>query len=211
MKTIFSLLLALIFTFSFADDKKYIEVMTKAIETIYKAKTADEYQQAINSFDRIGNAEKTKWEPFYYSAFGYLMIANTEKDGASKDKYLDLSAASLAKAKAIKENESEIVALDGFIQMIRVTVDPASRGAQYSGQAMQLFGKAIELNPENPRALGLMAQMQLGTARFFNGPTTEACATANKAMGKLQTYQSTNPLAPNWGKGMIEGMVNNCK
>jgi hypothetical protein len=103
------------------------------------------------------------------------------------------------------------VALDGFIQMIRVTVDPASRGAKYSGLAMQLFGKAVGLNPENPRALSLMSQMQWGTAKFFNAPTTDACATANQALKKFETYKSPNPIAPAWGKGMTENMVANCK
>ena len=204
------LLFVLAINLSFAQDK-YTTQMLKNIESVYNAKTPEEYQAAINSLERIGNAEKTKWEPFYYAAFGNLMLANSEKDGAKKDQFLDLSAASLAKAKALNENESEIVALDGFIQMIRVTVDPAARGAQYSGQAMQLFGKATALNPENPRALALTAQMKLGTARFFNSPITEACATANKAMEKYSSYQSTNPLAPRWGKGMTEGMLQQCK
>jgi len=195
---------------SFAQDK-YTTQMLKNIDAVYQAKTTEEYQSAINALDRVGNAERTKWEPFYYSAFGHLMIATNEKDGAKKDQYLDLSAAALAKAKAVSENESEIVALDGFIQMIRVTVDPAARGAQYSGQAMQLYGKAVALNPENPRALGLMAQMQFGVAKFFNSSTTEACATAAKSLEKFQTYQSPNPLTPQWGKSMSEGLVKQCK
>ena len=211
MKTsAFILMLTLIITVSYAQDK-YTTQMLKSMESVYNSKTPEEYQAAINAMDRIGNAEKTKWEPFYYSAFGYLMIATKEKDVVKKDQFLDLSAAALAKGKAINENESELVALDGFIQMIRVTVDPAARGAQYSGQAMQLFGKAVALNPENPRALGLMAQMQFGMANFFNSSTTEACATAAKSLEKFQTYQSTNPLAPKWGKGMSEEVVQQCK
>lgn len=194
---------------SFAQDK-YTTQMLKNIEAVYKSKTTEEYQASINALERIGNAEKVKWEPYYYSAFGYLMIANQEKDGAKKDQFLDLSAAAIKKAKAINENESEIIALEGFVQMIRVTVDPATRGAQYSGQAMQLFGKAIELNSENPRALGLMAQMQIGTARFFNAPTTEGCATATKSLEKFQTYKSPNELAPKWGREMSENVVKQC-
>jgi hypothetical protein len=210
MKTLI-IFFVLVTTNLFANDKKFIEVMTQQIDAVYKAKTADEYQQTINALERIGNAEKTKWEPFYYSAFGYLMIANREKDAARKDQFLDLSEAALAKAKEINETESEIVALDGFIQMIRVTIDPASRGPKFSAQAMQLFGKAIAMNPENPRALALMAQMQFGTAKFFNAPPTEACATNNKAIEKFLSYQSSNPLAPVWGKGMAEGLLANCK
>lgn len=193
------------------DEKKYAETMANNIELIYKAATPEELQQAINVFDRVGNAEKTKWEPFYYQAFGYIMLANGEKDGARKDSFLDLSKATIDKATAINANESEIVALEGFINMIRVTVDPATRGPQFSMAAMQLFGKANALNPENPRALALMAQMQLGTARFFKSSTEEACATATKAAEKFATYKSQNPFAPAWGKGMTKEVLNNCK
>ncbi len=211
MKTsFFVLMLTMIITMSFAQDK-YTIAMQKNIESVYKSKTPEEYQSAINALERVGKAEKAKWEPYYYSAFGYLIMATNEKDGAKKDQFLDLASSVLTKAKAINENESEIVALDGFIQMIRVTVDPATRGPQYSGQAMQLYGKALSLNPENPRALGLMAQMQYGVAKFFNSSTTEACATAAKSLEKFGTYTSPNLLAPMWGKGMAEGMVNQCK
>ncbi|MEO5978691.1 MAG: hypothetical protein ABIS36_16370 [Chryseolinea sp.] len=211
MKNKIIILLLFVVTSVMADDQKYIQSMAKNIKILYSAKTPEQYQQAINTFDRIGNAEKTKWEPFYYSAFGYLMVANIETDIAKKDQWLDLAAAAVTKAKENSPNESEIIALDGFTQMLRITVDPASRGAKYTGQAMSLYGKAIQLNPENPRALALMAQMQLGAAKFMKTSTTEGCATAANALEKFQTYHPANPIAPMWGKEMTDGLVASCK
>jgi len=202
--------LALVATKVVANDK-YMESMQKNIQTVYTAKTAEEIQGSVNAFERIGEAEKNKWEPFYYASFGYVMMATREKEAQKKDVYLDLSMRSLEKAKAINPGESEIVALEGFVHMIRVTVDPASRGQQYSGLAMQTFGKAIAMNPENPRALSLMAQMQYGTAQFFGSPTTEACGTLQKALEKFDTYKTENPLAPQWGRNMAEGLKAQCK
>ena len=95
--------------------------------------------------------------------------------------------------------------------MIRLTVDPGSRGPQYSGLAMQSFGRAVALNPNNPRALSLLAQMQLGTAQFFGSPITEACNTNKKALELFDTDQHENPLAPTWGKSVAEAMVTQCK
>jgi len=210
MKNKITIAFLLFATSLLADDQKYIQTMTQNIELLYSARTAEQYQHTINAFDRIGNAEKTKWEPYYYSAFGYLMIANMETDVAKKDQWLDHASAAISKASAINSNESEIVSLDGFTQMLRVTVDPASRGQKYSSQATALFSKAIALNPENPRALALMAQMQIGTARFFKSPTKEGCATATKAQEKFKTYHSTNPIAPIWGKEMTDGLVSAC-
>ena len=212
MKTrMFTFLFILITMSVRANDAKYNDTMTKSIEEIYKAQTSEEIQQAANVFGRIGEAEKNKWEPFYYESFGYILIANREKDSGKKDAYLDQAKKAIDKALAIKADESEIVALQGFIDMIRVTVDPPARGMKYSGMAVQAFEKAISLNPENPRAHALLAQMQLGTARFFNAPATEGCATAAKALEKFSAFKSENPLAPAWGRGMTEEIVKNCK
>ncbi len=210
MKTI-TLILTLYSTVVFANDDKYTEQMMKNIATVYKAQTNEEFQSAINLFERIGISEKTKWEPFYYVAFGYVMQATREQDGTKKDQFLDLASTALDKAKSIDGKESEIVALQGFVHMIRVTVDPAARGQKYSSLAFQSYSQAIELNPENPRALVFMAQMQYGTAQFFKSSTDEACATLAKAIEKFATFTPSNPLAPQWGKGTVEGMKEQCK
>lgn len=211
MKTI-TFLFALLFSTSvFANDNKYMEQMGKHIQAVYSAQSPEQYQEAVNAFDRIAAAEKTKWEPFYYSAYGSLMMANKEKDTAKKDAYLDKALASIESGKAINPNESELVALEGFVHMIRVTVDPATRGQQYSGMAFQTYNKALEMNPENPRTLGFLAQMQMGLAKFMGSPTTDACNTGKKALEKFTTYKSENPLAPQWGKGMTEGLLQSCK
>ena len=211
MKTIKLFFLMFISVTSWANDEKYYEQMGKQIQAVYAAQTMDEFQSAINALDRIAGAEKTKWEPYYYSAFGSVMMATREKEASKKDGYLDQALAAVEKGKAIASNESELVAMEGFVHMIRVTVDPASRGAQYSGLALQTFGKAIALNPENPRALVFMAQMQYGTAQFFKSPTTEACATLSKAIEKFASFKTDNPLAPRWGNSMAEGMKEQCK
>jgi hypothetical protein len=196
---------------SFATDGKYEQAMKKNIQTVYTAKAIDELQAAVNSFERIGSAEKTKWEPHYYAAFGYIMMANAEKENSKRDGYLDQAVKAINVAKAISAEESEIIALEGFATMIRVSVDPGSRGPQYAPLAMQQFNKALTLNPSNPRAMALMAQMQYGTAQFFGSATTEACETLKKSLESFDTYKSENPLAPQWGRGMAEGMKEKCK
>lgn len=211
MKTKLTIALLFVIISSMADDAKFLQVMKPSIELLYKAQTIEQYQQSINTLNRIADAEKTKWEPYYYAAFGYLMIANKETDVPKKDQWIDLASKAIEKAKAIDPNESEIVALDGFIQMMRVTVDPATRGQEYSGKAMALFGKALSLNPENPRALAMMAQMQIGTAKFLNSSTAEGCSTALRAKGYFQTFHSENPIAPLWGKEMNDDLAQSCK
>lgn len=209
--TIYILAFALSVSAAFGNDEKYLEQMAKNIETLYNAKTNDELQQGINAIERIANFEKTKWEPYYYIAFGYAMMANREPLPSKKDIYLDQAATAIKQATSLHENESEISVLEGFVNMIRVTVDPPTRGQQYSGLAFQSYQKALALNPENPRALGMLAQMQYGTAQFFGSSTAEACSTAKKALEKFGTFKSENALAPQWGKEMTKGLLSQCK
>lgn len=210
MKVLLAILLTLVVSTLTAQDK-YTESMLKNIMAGYQAQTIAEHQEAANALERIAAAEKTKWEPFYYISYNYIMISNLEKDAARKDTYLDLAAKALDQAKALRQNDSEITALEGFIYMMRITVDPASRGQEYSGKAYRSFGTAVSLNPENPRALVLMSQMQYGTAQFFNSPTTEACATLQKSLQKFETEKPESPIAPQWGKSFAESLKNNCK
>ena len=210
MKTILTSLLLLSTCLLQAQDK-YTSAMLKNIEALYKSKTAEEYQATVNAFDRIAATEKTRFEPFYYAAFGNIMMAVNETTPGRKDNYLDLASADVDKAKAIKPNDSEIIALEGFVHMIRVTVDPQSRGQEYSGKAFTAFNKAVALNPENPRALALLGQMQLGTARFFGNDSSEACATSGKALEKFASYKPNSTLAPHWGQVMAEEVKAACK
>ncbi len=212
MKTINIFFLMIISVTGWANDEKYFAQMGKQLQAVYTAKTIDEYQAAVNAFDRIASAEKTKWEPYYYSAYGNIMMAIAEKDITRKDSFLDVALTAVEKGKSIDPIESELIALEGFAHMIRVTVDPATRGQKYSGLAMQTFGKAVGMNGNNPRALALLAQMQLGMARFFNQPPNEACETARKAATVFESNAApANPLAPRWGKEMNEEVMKNCK
>ena len=189
----------------------YFAAMQKNIETLYRSNDLQEVQTAVNALERIADTEKKKWEPYYYAGFGYIMLANLETRGPEKDAYLDKSMTAVEKAKTLVPSEAEIVALEGFVHMIRITVDPAARGAEYSPRAMQALGKARAIDPENPRVIALLAQMQFGTARFFGTAPTDACASTRLALEKFETYKSQNPLAPVWGKAMTEGLLANCK
>ncbi|HET9054094.1 MAG TPA: hypothetical protein VFM90_07975 [Cyclobacteriaceae bacterium] len=210
MKNTIVIIFVLFATALTAQDK-YTETMLKNIEAVYKARTVAEQQTVVNAFERIAAAEKAKWEPYYYAAYGNIMMANAETENPKKDAFLDRAAKNIEQAKAINASDSEIIALEGFVHMMRVTVDPATRGQEYSGKAFRSFSMAVALNPENPRALALLAQMQYGTAQFFGSSTAEACGTIEKSLEKFDTYKTENVLAPQWGKHMAEGLKSNCK
>ena len=196
---------------AFGSDDKYVQAMQKNITTMYQAGTIQALQEAVNAFERIASVEKDKWEPLYYIAYGNIMMANFEKDPSSKDSYLDKANDAINKAKIISPAECELAALEGFSHMMRLSVDPQSRGMIYAPRATEAYQRALSIDPNNPRALTLLAQMQLGTARFFGSAATEACETNSKALQSFGTYKSDNPLAPVWGLRLAESLKTECK
>jgi len=211
MKTIIILLSAISLSFnSFAEVSKYEEAMLAQIDKLYKVRDMKDYQPIINTFERIAAKESDKWEPLYYAGYAYSMMAARSEDPKEKDKYLDLGLDKVKQGQKLAQQESELATLEGFIHMIRLSIDPASRGQQYSGLSMSSYGKALALNPENPRASYLMAQMKIGTANFFGGDTSEACGELKASLQKFDTYKSENVLAPQWGRRQAEGAIAQC-
>lgn len=210
MKNQIFILMMLVASVAKANDRKYYEAVGKHMQVVYTSHSIDELQGATNALDRISAAEKSKWESYYYSAFGYLMMANQEGEAARKDSFLDQALERVRQAAAVSPGNAEISALEGFVHMLRVAIDPASRGQQYSQLSMQAYGRALQQDPNNPRALALMAQMQFGTARFFGSPTTDACGMARKALDQFNAFKSETPIAPRWGKEMTEELLTSC-
>ena len=208
-KIALSLTLVALTLAAFANDK-YQKAMLKNIPSVYAAGTIEDHQKVINSLTRIANAEENKWEPYYYISYSYIMMSFKDQDAGKKDQYIDLAQEALDKGMAIAPKESELVALQGFIYTGRLSVDPMTRGAEYSGAAIQKLNEAKQLNPDNPRTLFLLGQMLYGTAEFMGDSTDRACEIIAKSLDKFKTWSSPNPLAPQWGKAMVEEALTKC-
>lgn len=193
------------------NDEKFVEAMKKNIKAVYEAETIESLQAAVNAFERISVAEAGRWEPLYYAAFGNLMMCIRTNEVADKDLYIDQAVALIMKAEKIAAQEAEIVALEGFAYMMRVAVDPASRGPQFAALAVQAFQRALALDQHNPRAWVLLAQMQFGTAQFFGASTAEACESLAEGLAMFDSYHSDSPLAPQWGRPMAISLKEKCK
>ena len=82
-----------------------------------------------------------------------------------------------------------------------------------SPQAMQLFGKAINLDRENPRAVSLMSQMELGMSQFFGSGPEKACGMARMSMDlykKEEAKVTDEYILPTWGKNQAEQVISKC-
>ncbi|MBC6365435.1 hypothetical protein [Algoriphagus sp. AK58] len=214
MKTILATL-TLVFAFVWnasANDPAYESAMKKQLQAMKSIQSADESQAVTNGFLRIAEVKNTEWLPLYYAA--YLQTIAAFRFEVNKDQYFDQAMELAKKAEKIAPNHSEITALQGFILMGKLSVDPMTRGQELSGQAMQLFGKAIALDKENPRAVTLMAQMEQGMAQFFGQGPEKACGMARMGLtlfAKEESKVTENYLMPTWGKREAEQVASACK
>ena len=113
-KVILVLAVAVATTFSsFAQSEKYYGAMGASLQQYGTAKTPEELDALAAKFERIGDAEKTQWLPFYYAA---LIKTNKamQTQGVAIDKLADEAAAILAKAEAIEPNNSFTISSTSF-------------------------------------------------------------------------------------------------
>ncbi|MCE7055432.1 hypothetical protein LZF95_12160 [Algoriphagus sp. AGSA1] len=198
-------------TIASANDPAYEAAMQKQIKAMNSIPDLESSKEVTNGFLRISDAKSDEWLPLYYAAYNQIMSAF--RFDVDKDQYFDQAMELINKANQLKPDNSEITALHGFAIMGKLSVDPASRGQELSPKAMQLFGKAINQDRENPRAVTLMAQMELGMAKFFGSGSEKACGMARMGLDlfkKEEAKTTEDYILPTWGKSQAEEVAAEC-
>ncbi|MFC5626849.1 hypothetical protein [Algoriphagus winogradskyi] len=194
-----------------AADPAFIAAMQKQLAAKATIETFEQSQEVTNGFMRIAEAAESEWLPFYYAAL--LKTEAAFRFDIDKDKSLDEALELIKKAEKIAPGNSEITALNGYILMGKISLDPAGRGQTMSPEAMQLFGKAINLDRENPRAVSLMSQMELGMSQFFGTGPEKACGMARMSLElykKEQAKITEEYILPTWGKTQADQVASKC-
>jgi hypothetical protein len=211
-KYILTTLLSLMWiTFALASSSAFEEAMLKQIQEKNKIKNSEDAQSVINGFMRIASANEAEWLPLYYAALTQTETAF--RFDVNKDQYFDQALEITKQAQEISPSNSEITALNGYILMGKVSVDAGSRGQSLSPKVMELFGKAIAQDRSNPRAVSLMAQMELGMSKFFGSGPDKACGMARMSMELYQNEEAKiteTYILPTWGKNQMVELMKNC-
>ncbi|HEX8357889.1 MAG TPA: hypothetical protein VF610_10770, partial [Segetibacter sp.] len=106
MKTTCVLLALLLVTaIGFSQSNRYQSSMQSNIALLDSAKSSEDYTSVSASFERIADAEKTQWLPYYYAALANIWKGFTDTK-ADKDAVADKADALIAKAEAIEPKNS---------------------------------------------------------------------------------------------------------
>ena len=203
-------LLASGFALKAQGQEAYIKAMQKALQSIGSAQDVEAMQGVASQFERIAAKVSSEWEPNYYAALMYVNMSLRADGLETKDQYTATAQGYLDKAKELSPENAEIVVLQGYNYMAQLAADPNSRGQMLAGKTSQTFGTAMGMDPQNPRAMALMAQMQYGTAQFFGSPTDDACALAKKSLPIFDGQETGKSFNPTWGKEVAESLIGQC-
>jgi hypothetical protein len=210
-KTILSLAIVLFSLLSVAQTTDFQQTMGETLGQFSTCRNVADFQALGNKFQMIANIEKSEWLPVYYHAYCYIIMSFVEPtDAVKKDSYLDEAQKSIEKLVAMAPGEAEVFILQSFYFTARLVVNPTERGQQFSGLSGQAIGKALAMDPTNPRARLMKIQMDMGSAKFFGQDTKSFCPQAKELLSGWDHFKPKSPLYPSWGKDQAEGIVKGC-
>jgi hypothetical protein len=209
-KVLFSIATLLCLQAAVAQSERYTGFMKQNLAQLDSARSAVDFQNAANNFERVANAEKTEWQPYYHAAYALCMKSFNEKDKGEVDGIVDKADALLAVAESLSPNNAEIITLKSMMLSSRMSVD-MSRGMTMGPKSSMLLGQALKLQPDNPRALMQMAQNRFYTPEAFGGSQKGGIELLQKCITSYDTFKPATPFDPNWGKEYAIGLLSEWK
>lgn len=181
--------------------------MTKAFELWQTDKT----DEAENMFERIAKAEPKEWLPNYYIAQINSLKSWNEKDETILKAQLGKAQAHIDTAMTKSENNAELLVMQAQILTNWVAYDGMTYGMKYGAKITELYTKALELAPKNPRVVFGKAEWAMGSAKYFGQDTAPYCKEIDASIELFGTFKPESKFHPNWGKERAEQVSKSCK
>ena len=212
MKKLFiAVLLIAVCSSTFAQNEKFTAAMQSKLEGFSTAKTAEDFLDLSNAFERIAEAEKTQWLAYYYAAQTQIIYGYMQKDMATVDPIANKAEELINKADALEKNNSEITCIKSMVASLRMMVNPMQRWQQYGALSGQLIEEAKQQDPSNPRPYALQSQSLFYTPAQFGGGCSTAKPFAEQGSKLLSEFKTKSPLHPSWGKREFDVVMGSCK
>ena len=185
---------------------KFTRAMEALVPAVDTTTSIDGLTELANSFERIANAEKTQWLPYYYAALCYINKANmlyTAQQLDQIDPLMDKAEPLLAKAEEFEKNNADIFCLRKMFNTGKMMADPMNRFMTFGAAATEALETAKSINPENPRIYLLEGIDKFYTPEQWGGSKTEAKKLFEEAKKKFETYKPASPIHPSRGMGQV--------
>lgn len=188
---------------------KFQSGMKNGLGMLDSARSSDDFLKMANYFERIAQAETKEWLPPYYSAYGNLLAGLMTTDKAIQDQYFDKALFQINQADALSVDNSEIYAVKGYIQFMKMSVDPQAR-LSFMTSASTSLAKAKALNPDNPRIYLITGQNTFYTPEAFGGGKVKAKPILENAVAKFTIFKPATEISPRWGSERAKALLAQC-
>lgn len=212
MKKVFTAVLFIaVCNSTFAQSEKFTAAMQSKLEGFAAAKTAEDFLDLSNAFERIAETEKTQWLAYYYAAQTQIIYGYMQKDMATVDPIADKAEQLINKADALEKNNSEITCIKSMVASLRMMVNPMQRWQQYGALSGQLIEEAKQQDATNPRPFALQSQSLFYTPAQFGGGCSTAKPFAEQGSKLLTEFKPKSLMHPSWGKREFDTVMTGCK
>ena len=158
----------LIVTLVWGQKEQYYAKMGESLQDFALCTTVEDYQDLANRFKVIANVEKEEWLPLYYEAHCYILMGfNNQVETNRRENYLEIASKLVEKLNEMAPGEAEVAVITAFYNTAYMVIDPPQRAMGTSPLIHAAIGKALAIEPDNPRAIFLRISNEMGTASFL--------------------------------------------
>ena len=173
---------------------------TKTLEAVVmqfnQTNTPSSYTQLYLQFEQLYSVDKTNWLIPYYAGMTksiMCLLKMGDRDALANDALLWVG-----RAKSIVKND-EIYCAESLAYTAKMSVNPLLRWFTYESKIKNALSLAKKLNPNNPRAYILEANIQQKLPFIFGGGCKATKPLIQKAEICFNAQSNLNPTDPSWG------------
>lgn len=203
MKTIMMVTTLFVSVGIFSQERGQPNPTAQLVAQLDKATDVGDYELLETRFAALAKADGG-WLSNYYAALcdvriGFLL----QRDGERIESYSDrglrhVQQALAALDTAVQRDElAEVYTVASLLYRTKVFINPMTMGPKYGPVAEKYVQRALQLNPDNPRAIYVDAWNKYHTPKAWGGDKEQARALAAKSLSILA--KESPGTQPHWG------------
>jgi hypothetical protein len=200
------------------ENEKFVKAMEKNIALVDSAKTPEQWIDLAASFERIAEAEKTQWLPYFYASLGHVMAGRLSvgdnlfaNNSEKTDPKADAAQKALDKAISLSKETSETWVIKKMIAGLRMMGDVMNRYMTYGPEGSAALETAKKMDPNNPRVYLLEGEDKYFTPEEYGGSKTEAKKLFDKSTELFGSFKAESSIHPNWGLSTVNYFLSQYK
>jgi hypothetical protein len=172
------------------------KALEAAVMQFNQTNSPSSYTQLFLKFEQLYSLDKTNWLIPYYAGMTrsiMCLLKMGDRDALANDALLWVG-----RAKSIMAND-EVYCAESLAYTAKMSVNPLLRWLTYEGKIKKSLSLAKKLNPNNPRAYVLEANIQQKIPYIFGGGCKSVKPLIQKAELCFNAQTKANLLQPSWG------------